>query len=205
MTDIYETTTELADLWAALAPALPRDATDGTPTGHGFTSAMLVNPDVLAAMVTLETEIPRACRSACEVTGEPWQPRDDLAVHLRALPRLASRLDNTGHVGHASRLDWDAARWLQLTKRALGLRKPDILLGCPCPYTAELPAEHARGAMLLAAGEEGFLRPGPGGMQVEWVVQERIYCPAPDCGASWGKWQWEHLGRMLGTPAMAAS
>ena len=204
MSDIYETTSELAELWPALATALQRDTASNDPGGQGFTSATPFNMDVLTTMATLDREIPLACRSACETLGEPWQPRD-LATQLRALPRLASRLDNTGHTAHTRRLEHDTAAWLRLTKRALGLRKPDIPLGCPCPYTAELPAEHARGAMLLAAGEEGFLRPGPDGVQVEWVVQERIYCPAPDCGASWGKWQWEHLGRMLGTPAMAAT
>jgi hypothetical protein len=202
MADIYETTSELADLWPALATALARDTADMSGA-HTWTAATIVNTDVLAAMITLDREIPLAYRSACETTGEPWQPRP-LDVTLRALPRLASRLDNTGHVGHAKRLTIQAAAWLRLTKRALGLRKPDIPLTYACPYADDLPERHEQTRRLFMAGAEGFLRPSPdGGLLVTEVAYETIYCSSPDCDASWaGEHEWLLLGRMLRVPSL---
>ena len=196
-------TRELAELWTALAPALPRDTASNNPGAHGFTAATPFNLDVLTTMATLDREIPQACRSACETLGEPWQPRD-LTTHLRALPRLASRLDNTGHVAHTKRLEHDTAAWLRLTKRALGLRRPDIPIGYACPHAEDWPDLHTGTCMLYAAGDEGFLRPGDSGLRVEWIAGAMIYCPAPDCDGAWGPPEWPLLGRML-TSAPVAS
>lgn len=204
MSDIYETTAQLAALWPALAAALARD-TAGTDIGGTttWTSATLVNADVLAAAITLTTEIPAAHHAACDLLGERWAYRQP-GPCLLALPRFASRMDATGRFREASVLASQAAGWLRLTKRALGLRKPDIPLGYPCPYAADAPENHAEGRMLFMAGAEGRLRESPGGTVVEWVVQERIYCASPDCDASWaGRYEWTILGKVLGMPATA--
>jgi hypothetical protein len=197
MSDIYETTAQLAALWPALAAALQRDTTaaDG-PGASTWTAAAIVNADVLAAMITLDQEIPAACCAACGLLGERWQPRDT-AASLRAIPRFASRMDTTGHFREVSVLGRQAAGWLRQTKRALGLRKPDIpLLGYACPYAADQPEKHQETDMLFMAGAEGFLREGPTGLHVVEVAQERIYCGSEDCGAAWGKLQWPILRRM---------
>jgi hypothetical protein len=197
MSDIYETTAQLAALWPALAAALARDtaATDITGTTT-WTSTTLVNADVLAAAITLTTEIPAAHHAACDLLGERWAYRQP-GPCLLALPRFASRMDATGRFREASVLASQAAGWLRLTKRALGLRKPDIpLLGYACPYAADQPDKHQETAMLFMAGMDGRLATSPGGVQVEWVAQERIYCGSEDCGMWWGKLQWPVLRRM---------
>lgn len=204
MTDIYETIAQLASLWPALGAALQRDTAGGEPSSGTWTAAAIVNADVLAAMITLDTEVPAAFRAGCDLTGERGTHRD-LDTTLRALPRLASRMETTGHPAAAGVLAAQVRRWLRVTKRALGLRKPDIPLGYPCPWAEPRPEDHEAGCMLFAAGDEGFLRAAAEGIQVEWVATSRIYCASEDCDAAWGPEQWLHLGRMLTAPAAVAS
>lgn len=196
MTDIGDTIAQLTELWPALAQALARDTTTTDGGTTGFTAATVVNADVLAAMVMLEAEVPAATRQACDTIAEPWQHRG-LAACLRQLPRLASRMHDLGHEAAEDRLFKDTRRWLAITKRALGLRKPDIPLGYPCPWADTQPDNHHDAVMLISAGDEGFLRHGPDGTQVEWVSMAQIYCSAEHCGATWGPAQWPLLGRMI--------
>lgn len=200
---ITDTITELAELCPALAAALERDTGGEGGTSQPAAAANVVNADVLAAMITLDHEIPAAVRAACDTVSEPWQHRD-LAGCLRQIPRLASRLRDLGMVREEQTLTWQASGWLRIVKRALGLRKPDIGIGYHCPYTTAYPEQHADGTMLLAAGDEGFLRHGPDGPRVEWVHTPAIYCTSPDCDASWGPAQWPHLGRLLENAAAAS-
>ena len=212
MSDIYETTAQLAALWPALAAALARD-TAGTDIGGTttWTSATLVNADVLAAAITLTTEIPAAHHAACDLLGERWAYRQP-GPCLLALPRFASRMDATGRFREASVLASQAAGWLRLTKRALGLRDPDTLVtnqaGVPyaCPYAEGFPENHEETSLLFMAGVERFLREGPNGLQAVPVAQQRIYCASPDCAASWtALHEWHLLGLMLGVPSLAAA
>lgn len=207
MTDIYETTAQLAALWPALAAALQRDTAGGDPvSGSGVTAGVPYNPDVLAAAIVLLEEIPAAHHAACDLLGERWAYRQP-GPCLLALPRFASRMDATGRFREASVLARQAAGWLRLTKRALGLRKPDIpLLGYACPYAADQPEKHQETALLFMAGMDGRLRDGPDGTVVEWVAVERIYCASEDCAASWtALHEWHLLGLMLGVPSLAAA
>jgi hypothetical protein len=206
MTGIADTTSELTQLFPALAAALARDTASDTDTGTGhapWEAITVVNADVLTAMITLSSEIPAATRTACHAIGEPWQPRD-IPGCLRQLPRLASRMHDIGRLDQEKELTSHAAAWLRMVKRALGLRKPDIRLGYPCPWAETRPENHPAASMLLAAGAEGFLRPADDGLRVEWVTSGLIYCPAPACGASWGPAQWPLLGRMLKTAPIPA-
>lgn len=205
---IEDDTRELAALWPALAAALARDtAALEMPGGHTWAAATVVNADVLAAMITLSRDIPAVTAWACDQTGEPPQRRD-LPGCLRALPRLASRLHDLDLVAAEKHVTGRARDWLRLTKRALGLRKPDIPLRdpdgrlCQCPWAESRPDNHQDASVLIVAGDEGFLRAGPDGFQVEWVLLGQIYCPAKECGASWGPMQWRLLERMLRSPDM---
>ena len=205
MTGIAEVTAELAGLWPALAAALARDAAgEGAVPGHAAAAAAVVNADVLAAMLALGRGIPEAVREACEVTGEPWRHRDITGCLLQ-VPRLHGRLRDLGLAAAEKALERQALGWLRVTKRALGLRKPDLEIGYACPYAEPNPGDHEEGCMLLAAGEEGHLREGPGGLRVEWSAQQVIYCVSPECGASWPLGQWTLLGKMLGTPSMVSA
>src|SRR5262249_27310775 len=96
MTELAEACADLAQLIAALIPALtrdntPRDAPPAKPAGP------VVNTDVLHAMLTLTREIPATRAMACRLTGEPCPGRPVLTC-LRALPRLESRLTDLGHI-----------------------------------------------------------------------------------------------------------
>ena len=187
MTALDAAVAELAALMPALAAALERDT--GPAGGHTtITPGSVVNGDVLHAMITLRTEVPRAARRACETAGEPWAPRG-MGACLRMLPRLSERLTAVGLPGEASAVEDAARRWLRVTKQALGLRTPDIPVGCPCPHH-DLPLTG-----LVAAGSEGFLRRSRDGVTVEWEHPARVFCPW--CGSSWGPGQWLMLGRML--------
>src|SRR5262249_11987812 len=89
-------------------------------------------------------------------------------------------------------------RWLALTKRALGLRKPDTTLPYPCPWARDYPDNHPGREALILVGAEGFLRPHPGGgFRVEWVHAGRIYCPSAGCGADVTQAEWRLLERIL--------
>jgi len=201
VTSIGDHAAELAVLWPALAAALERDTAGGAGVpGAAPGPAAVVNADVLTAMITLSRDVPAMSRFACETLGEPWQPRPVFTC-LRAFPRHAGRMRHLGLAAAEETITGCVRDWLRLTKRALGLRKPDILIGYPCPWAATCPEDHAEGRMLLCAGEEGFLRPGPGGMRVEWVMAGQIYCPSRLCGASWPQGQWRLLGKMLMVPS----
>jgi hypothetical protein len=205
MTDVDGTVAELAELWPALAAALARDAAGEGAPGI-WVSMGVVNADVLAAMLTVEREVPEATARARELIGEPWHARE-LLVHLRQVPRLAARLHAVGRQDAAGELAWQAAGWLRLVKRALGLRKPDMPFGdppCTCPWAARRPENHPGAALLRRAGEEGFLRPGPDGPRVQWEGAGLIYCPAEACGATWDYAHWALLGRMLAAERAAS-
>ena len=211
MTDIKGTVDELAGLWPALAAALPRDvaATDGTatPNAPGWTAAAVVNPDVLAAILALDRDIPAAVRDACADISEHWVYRP-LDGCLRQVPRLAGRMHTLGHIGAESTLTWQATGWLRMVKRALGLRRPDMPLGKRCPDARTYPERHPVTAMLFLAGAEGYLNPD-GDVPVKWVTSGLIYCASPECGAAWEKAAWEVLGHALleqsATAALATS
>ena len=104
--DLRHPCAELAALIPALIPAL---SCDDAPHGRtGLSAGSAVNPDVLHAMIILAAEIPAACAAACEVAGEPWQPRPS-AICLRAIPRLHHRLTALGMLAAATDLvDWHA-------------------------------------------------------------------------------------------------
>src|SRR5262249_55025042 len=87
--------------------------------------------------------------------------------------------------------------WLRMVKRALGLRKPDLPLGYPCPWAESAPENHLDGGELLAAGDEGFLRPDNGGFRVGRGSSAQVYWPARSGGAAWAPRKWPWLARML--------
>ena len=185
MTALQAACTELATLTQALAAALPRDST-GT-RGSGVIPATVVNNDVLHTMITLRRAVPASTERACGVTGEPWQPRP-IAVCLTAIPRLAGRMVQLGHLAEADELEGDVRWWVRITKQALGLREKDELLGYRCPH-------HDEPADLIVTGDEGSLHQTRDGLTVEWEHTGRIYCP--HCGAWWGPSQWLLLGQIL--------
>lgn len=195
MTGLGDTIAQTTQLWPHLATALARDTAiaDG-PGATGFTAATVVNADVLNAMLTLGRDVPAVTRQACDAISEPWQHRE-LTDCLRQIPRLASRMHDLGMASEERWVAEQATAWLRITKRALGLRKPDVPIGYACPWADG----HDGPAGLISAGDEGFLKPGEDGrgQRVEWVSQAQIYCPS--CGASWGPAQWPLLGRMLAT------
>jgi hypothetical protein len=198
MTDIADTVAELAGLWHALAAALARDtATPDGPAPRQWSAAAVVNPDVLTAIMVLDRELPAAVHAACQDIGERWRPRDTDGCLLQ-LPRLAGRMRDLGHVAAEQHLTWQAAGWLRMVKRALGLRKPDVPLGHACPRAGTYPECHPHASELIWAAPEGFLNPdGDGGLQVEWVGTERVYCASEECGAWWPHTQWTHLMHLV--------
>ena len=125
--DLGHACAELAALIPALIPALSHDSLP-PDRRTGLSAGTAVNPDVLHAMIILAAEIPAACAAACEVTGEPWQPRPP-AICLRAIPRLHHRLTALGMPAAASDLETGMHHWTRMVKLALGLRTPDIPVG----------------------------------------------------------------------------
>jgi hypothetical protein len=187
---------ELAQLTPHLAPALTRDNAGQALVTRWETSLSLVNTDVLAAMITLRYQIPAVTMRAAQLVGEPWQPRTHHAC-LIALPRLDDRIRHLGLAADHKRLETITAGWVRLTKRALGLRKPDIPLGAQCPRCleerpGELPGD------LYVAGAEGKLKQGRDGITVKWRHDPRVYCPVgpidpDDPPHSWPQREWEFL------------
>jgi hypothetical protein len=118
---------ELAALIPALIAALSRDS-DPAGGRTALSAGGVVNPDVLHAMIILAAEIPAACASACQVTGEPWQHRPS-AICLRAIPRLHHQLTALGMPAAARDLETGLHHWTRMVKLALGLRIPDIPAG----------------------------------------------------------------------------
>lgn len=201
--DIDGTIAELAALWPALAAALERDTARGETTpGTIWGAITVVNPDVLAAILTLDQDVPAAVRWACDDISERWRPRP-LNGCLHQVPRLAARMHALGHISAEQDLTWQAGGWLRMVKRALGLRRPDITIGFACPYAQARPQDHDAAPLLYAAGAEGFLRPDRDGLRVEWVTSGLIYCAGPACTAEWGPAQWPLLGRLLKQAAAA--
>jgi hypothetical protein len=118
---------ELAALIPALIAALSRDS-DPAGGRTALSAGGVVNPDVLHAMIILAAEIPAACASACQVTGELWQHRPS-AICLRAIPRLHHQLTALGMPAAARDLETGLHHWTRMVKLALGLRIPDIPAG----------------------------------------------------------------------------
>src|SRR5258707_11665377 len=181
--DLTGACTALAALSPPLADALPRDNAPADSRSV-LSAGGVVNADVLHAMLTLAAEIPAARAAACDLAGEPWQPRPPLTC-LRAIPRLRDRLQALSLPGAAVRLEDDVRRWTRPTKLALGLRTPDMPIGWDRPLQAE-PSP------LTALGAEGFLRDD---MTIWWQHAATIWCPL--CGASWPEATWAHLGHVL--------
>jgi hypothetical protein len=196
MTVVADACHELAQLTPHLAPALTRDNAGQALVTRWETSLSLVNTDVLAAIITLRYQIPAVTLRACELVREPPQRRS-LNACLIALPRLDDRLRVLGHAADHRHLETITTGWVRLTKRALGLRKPDIPLGEQCPRClderpGELPGD------LYVAGAEGKLKQGRDGVTVEWRHDPRVYCPVglidpDDPPHSWPQAEWEFL------------
>ena len=187
MTPIEDTVAELAALAPMLGPALRRDNTTTGRFGRLEATLSPVNTDVLSAMITLRHEIPAAAIRATDLVREPWQPRT-IGACLAALPRLAERIRHLGMATEHRQLEDAARHWVRITKRALGLRAPDIPLGVTCPACDQ--------GHLTAAGAEGYIRRKlHGDVTVQWVHDPRVYCPA--CSANWPEPEWDHLIRVI--------
>jgi hypothetical protein len=165
VTPVEAACAELATLTPRLDAALTRDNTHGG-RGRAITPVHLYNTDVLLARITLAHEIPAAAIRASQLVREPWQPRTITAC-LLALPRLADRMAVLHLATEHSHLEAAARYWVRITKRALGLRKPDIPLGVACPICETQPP----GALLLA-GAEATIR----GTSLTWDNNPRVYC-----------------------------
>ena len=194
--DLADACAELAELVPHLGDALERDnaGEGGSRKWHGID---VYNADVLCARDTLRREVPAlACVTAAQL-GET-APRT-LDAMLRQFPRWNDRYAALGQPG-AITAPW---RWLAMTKRALGLRKPDTVLPQPCPWADTVPENHPPRETLILVGAEGFLRADHGQLHVEWVAAGKIYCPAPHCGASWSQAEWPLLERILDIAVVA--
>jgi len=193
--DLAGACAELAQLIPCLGDALERD-NHGEGPGRAWHGILVVNADVLHALLTISREIPAHARETAARLGE--RSPADIDAMIRQFPRWAERLEQTGPPA-AITAPW---RWLALTKRALGLRKPDTVLPQPCPWADTHPENHPPRETLILAGAEGFLRDDHGQLRVEWVAAGRIYCPAPHCGASWSQAEWPLLERILDMAAI---
>src|SRR5262249_35633028 len=170
--DLADACAELAELLPHLADALERDngGEGGSRAWHGI---LVVNADVLSAIVTLNREIPATARETAAQLGETTPATLD--VMLRQFPRWPDRLAPRGQPAPLT-APW---RWLAVTKRALGLRKPDTVLPQPCPWAETAPEDHPGRETLILVGAEGFLRPdgrdanGKERYRVEWVAAGR--------------------------------
>jgi len=188
--DLAGTCAELAQLIPCLGDALERD-NHGDGPGRAWHGILVVNTDVLHALLTISREVPPISRHIAGLLGE--KPPSDIDAMLRQFPRWNERLASLER-NVTITAPW---RWLALTKRALGLRKPDTVLPQPCPWADTHPENHPPRETLILAGAEGFLRTDHGQLRVEWVAAGRIYCPAPHCGASWSQAEWPLLERIL--------
>jgi hypothetical protein len=119
---------ELAALIPALIPALSRDSVPSDGRTAALSAGRAVSPGVLHALIILAAEIPAACATACQVTGEPWQHRPS-AICLRAIPRLHHQLTALGMPAAARDLETGVHHWTRTVKLALGPRTPDIPVG----------------------------------------------------------------------------
>jgi hypothetical protein len=193
---VAESCAELALLAPMLQPALRRDATStGTWTRNVTFTLSLYNADVFAAGWTLARQVPAVTYAACQHVNEPWQHRT-FGACLVALPRLDIRLHNLGLALEHQSLERITRGWVRMTKRALGLWKPDIALGVACPRCADdgLVSE------LYAAGAEGIIKRARGGITVTWQHDPRIWCPAEvaedEAPHRWALAEWDFLGQV---------
>ena len=177
---------ELATLAPMLAPALTRDNTH-TGRGKPIAPLNLYNTDVLQAKITLQYEIPAAALRCAQLLNEHWKVRD-IRVSLIALPRFASRMHNLDMVTEHHQLEQLTARWLRITKQALGLRSHPRELNATCPYCET-------GVLMLDTGTEGFINPADLTAPPTWIHGARVYCPS--CAADWPQSQWDLLIRIL--------
>ena len=195
MTLVADACAELATLTPHLGPALTRDNTAAARITRWEAPLSPVNTDVLAAIITLRYQIPAVTIRAAQLVNEPWQPRTHRAC-LVALPRLDERLGHLGHVSEHKHLETITSGWVRLTKRALGLRKPDIPLGALCPRCDDQPGD------LYVAGAEGYLRHGRDSTYtIDWHHDPRVYCPV--CGEWWPQREWEFLLSLINGRARA--
>ena len=196
MTLVGDACAELAQLTPHLAPALTRDNTATTRATRWEHTLSPVNTDVLAAIITLRYQIPAVTIRAAQLVNEPWQPRTHTAC-LLALPRLDERIRHLGLLFEHKQLERITTGWVHLTKRALGLRKPDIPLGALCPLCETEPCGD-----LYVAGADGNLRPSRDGVTVTWYHDPRVYCTL-DRHHWWPHREWEFLLALINQRAMA--
>jgi len=197
-TALVDDVTELLILWPHLAGALERDrgaSEEERVSGGSGTFGLPVNADVLDALRTLHTEVPRIAAWAARTVAETPTLRtvDD---HLRHFPRLHERMLVTAAVEQAGELAAAIHSLLRQVKLAVGLRTLDRRLGQFCPLH-DAPLRE-----LVAPGDEGVLRyrrldraGQPIAPAVEWRRSDCAQCR--HCGAAWEPSQYLLLGKML--------
>ena len=191
---------ELAHLAPMLGPALRRDNTQGGGRGRPIAPLNLYNTDVLIAKITISAEVPAAAMRCSQLTGEPWpQNGRTWAACLRGLPRWHDRLHALGlATGRRERDDGTViscchlatltARWVRITKQALGLASRPRQLMAGCPYCTA--------TLMLDIATEGYMDAGDLTAPPSWVDHgAHVYCPG--CEADWPQPKWELLIRIL--------
>jgi hypothetical protein len=199
VTQVGDACAELAQLTPHLAPALTRDNTAAARITRWEAPLSPVNTDVLAAIITLRYQIPAVTIRAAQLVNEPWQPRTHRAC-LVALPRLDERLGHLGHVSEHKHLETITSGWVRLTKRALGLRKPDIPLSTECPVC--IREGNPIPGLLYVTGAEARVRQSRHGTTLEWSYDPHVYCPVgpinpDDPPHRWPQGQWELLVHLI--------
>ncbi len=184
MTDVAAACAELATIAPLLTPALRRDRRDGGRYSR-LEPLSLFNTDVLLARNRLVYEIPAAAIRSAHLVNEtwPWRP---IGTCLRVLPVYAGRMHHLGLATEHRQLELLTRAWVLQTKRALGLRRPDIGPLADCPRCDTHPA-----GQLWMAGAEASLNPRDLTQPPHWVHDPRIYCPV--CGSVWPEPEWDHL------------
>ena len=177
---------ELATLAPMLSEALTRDNTH-TGRGRPIAPLNLYNTDVLQAKITLQYEIPAAAIRSAELVHEHWHVRD-IRVSLIALPRFASRMHDLNMATEHHQLEILAARWVRITKQALGLRSHPRELNATCPHCET-------GVLMLDSNTEGFINPADLTAPPTWIHGPHVYCPT--CSADWPETHWDHLIRLI--------
>ncbi len=194
MTDVAAACAELATLAPLLTPALRRDRRDSGRYSR-LEPLSLFNTDVLLARNRLVYEIPAAAIRSAHLVHEtwPWRP---IGTCLRVLPVYASRMEALNMATEHRQLEMLTRAWVLQTKRALGLRRPDVGPLADCPRCDTHPP-----GQLWMAGAEASLNPRDLTAPPHWVHDPRVYCPL--CGASWPEPEWDHLARLVTVREMA--